>query len=501
VSSREKLVKGAGIIFASSVISSFFGYLFRLYLARTSSINDYGLFYAAFALVTTVVPFKDFGMSLAVARFIPEYLAKKSESKIINAMALLTLFQTTIYGIALSIVVMLNLTPNSPFQSSREFYSLIVILSIAFFFSTFGSMFNAVFLGYKRYDYLAITNTLFSLALLIALIAVNLLNSSILGAGYAYLAAYIFSTVFGLTFFLKTVPQIKGHIFKFDIVQFKTLFGFGFLTFLSITIKNFAINSGTIFLSIIGSLQSVAMLNVAYPTANFLKFLMKPLSTVILPISSESYSNNSSNVGIINDVYRYKFVFFLPIIYVLAAFSEEIITFFYGKNFSAASELMLPLLYAYFFLALIEFNQGILMGHDKSIQSTLVFVVVGISVLIGNLLLIPRYGQWGAAIGFLIGIIIGFMASLYYINLEKIRLGFVLFAHMLIFLFMNISITLVIIQLKLTITGKLWIVAISIGLFLQIIYAYLARMFTIEEIKKIIVFTTKTRHKNAKKNC
>ena len=73
-------VKGATTVLIISVLAAFSGYLVRLVLARSLSVEDYGLFYAVFAFLGLFGMFKTLGLDKALIKFIPEFMHKENNS-------------------------------------------------------------------------------------------------------------------------------------------------------------------------------------------------------------------------------------------------------------------------------------------------------------------------------------------------------------------------------------------------------------------------------------
>ena len=77
----KKAVKGSAIIFAFTIISVILGYLTRIVLARGLSVEEYGLFYAVFGLVSFFLFFRQLGLDSAMVKYVAEYTAKKAHNK------------------------------------------------------------------------------------------------------------------------------------------------------------------------------------------------------------------------------------------------------------------------------------------------------------------------------------------------------------------------------------------------------------------------------------
>lgn len=73
--------KDTYILFVGNILSAFLGFLFILFLARSLSIVDFGVFSAAYNLVLILASLADIGISSGSVNFISEYLAKGDSKK------------------------------------------------------------------------------------------------------------------------------------------------------------------------------------------------------------------------------------------------------------------------------------------------------------------------------------------------------------------------------------------------------------------------------------
>jgi O-antigen/teichoic acid export membrane protein len=92
VNYSSKLLKGAGIIFAASILSSAFAYFIRILLAKKLSVEEFGLFFAVYSAVLTVGAIKGLGTGASVSKFIPEFEVSNEQNKIKSVLSFIFLF-------------------------------------------------------------------------------------------------------------------------------------------------------------------------------------------------------------------------------------------------------------------------------------------------------------------------------------------------------------------------------------------------------------------------
>src|SRR3989338_8427154 len=81
------LMKGAGLTFIGLLATAFFGFIFRVEIARMLGPEEYGLISLAIVVFSISISFVDFGTPSAIVRYVSFYRANKdkiSESAIIG---------------------------------------------------------------------------------------------------------------------------------------------------------------------------------------------------------------------------------------------------------------------------------------------------------------------------------------------------------------------------------------------------------------------------------
>lgn len=66
----RRLVKGSAIVFLGLVASGVFGISLRMFLARSLSVEEYGLFFAVYVFVGFFALFRDLGLDATLAKYI-----------------------------------------------------------------------------------------------------------------------------------------------------------------------------------------------------------------------------------------------------------------------------------------------------------------------------------------------------------------------------------------------------------------------------------------------
>ncbi len=124
----KKGVQGSLIVFIFIILANICGYFTRIFLARTITPEEYGLFYAVFTLFMFVGVFTDLGYSQAIIKYIPQYLAERkfeNIKKVIFSIFLIELF--------LSIIAMIGIFFLKNFLAEHYYHNILAIPAIEIF--------------------------------------------------------------------------------------------------------------------------------------------------------------------------------------------------------------------------------------------------------------------------------------------------------------------------------------------------------------------------------
>ncbi|GAI17309.1 unnamed protein product, partial [marine sediment metagenome] len=149
----RKAIRGVGIVFSLSILAAFINYLVRLVLARNLSVEDYGLFYAALALVLFIGLFKTLGLNKALGKFVAEFKVKKRYDLIKNSIISSFSMQFILSGlIALFLIIFSDFFALNYLR--RPDASIVIkILAIVIWLRPVGFICAYIFQGFQKMKY------------------------------------------------------------------------------------------------------------------------------------------------------------------------------------------------------------------------------------------------------------------------------------------------------------------------------------------------------------
>jgi O-antigen/teichoic acid export membrane protein len=394
----RKAVRSSVIVVAMFALGPLLAYFIRILLAHNLSAEEYGLFYSIMAFIFFFIVFRDFGLGVALTKFIPEYQTKKDFSKIKTFIIATLLFQAVFSAIVVILLLIFSrFLANNYFRTPISF-QLLIVLNL-FIFSTFlHSNIRNILIGFQDSKLHSIAEPLrLGLTLIFIFIFIKF-GHGLLSAAYGFIfgsfTAFLILLIGGRKYFF---------IFTHKIKQFwkssRQLFRFG-IPMIFMGIGNTVIASlDILILTYVSSLTIVGIYNVILPTAAILLFFGKAVSVVLLPMISELKTRKDrkriyEGLTLIN---RYIFLMTIPVIFVIWVLSEEIILILFGNNYVAGATALRILLLGVLFYTVAILNNAAISGLGKPKEVTKIIIISAIINIILNLILIPIFGMIGAA--------------------------------------------------------------------------------------------------------
>lgn len=185
----------------------------------------------------------------------------------------------------------------------------------------------------------------------------------------------------------------------------KQLLSFNYQSVILILLTASLYHVDIIFLRLLTGTQTTGYYKAALVVAEFLWFIPTVIQMVLLPSSSELWSNGNVDriTKLASRVTRYNLSMLVLLITGLAALAQDFVPIYYGEGFTDAVTPLLLLLPGALGFAVARPIFAI--GQGKGQLRTLI-VATGTASLINlcmNALLIPRYGMTGAAIATSVG--------------------------------------------------------------------------------------------------
>ncbi|MFW9873619.1 MAG: flippase [Candidatus Thorarchaeota archaeon] len=482
-------VRGAGFIFLFSVLGAIFSYSSRIFLSRHLTLEEFGLFFAVFALFNFLALFKDFGLGQSMVRYISLYRAKGNSNKVKTVILMSGTIQMILtLLVAVALIFLSDYLTKNYFKNELAF-PFLIILSVWYITGSLQGTIFQVFLGLRSYFLYSTRQFLRNFLYFVFLIILFYVGLGNLSPAYAWLA----TSVVILIVFLPLVIH-KFNIFKYKLVEkiktSKELLLFGLPVTLTMVGSLVISYTDTLMLTYFKTLEDVGVYNVILPTALFVLFIGKSLASVIFPMGSELEAKNqlkklSSGLSI---MIKYSILFMFPVALSLIFFANTFLKLFFGSEYVVGVLAFRILIFGVLIYMLGEINNSTISSIGKPRKVTFIILIAAILNVIMNLFLIPAYGMVGAAIStFSSYFVVSFMSSreiskllgvlkFDFKSIFKTFLGGILF-------FVALSLTEEILSLNVWVELVLSLVIASL---IYILYLFISKLLSLNEVRAIV---------------
>lgn len=414
----KRLVRGSTTILVAIIVASFVWFILRVFLTHSFDVDEYGLFYAVVALVSILTIFRDFGLNLALAKFIPEFMVKKQFGKVKSSMATVVLLQG-LFALPITLVLFIFSDQISLLWRPLDASITVKFLALWFFAMIFLYVFRSAFQGFQDMTMYGMMDILYaSVTFFLVFLLVHIFNLGIEGVALAYLICGSMLVVPCLVILGKKYPQVLKQKIRIEKPLIKKMLIFALPLFIA-TIGGLILGyTDTIMISVLRDTTQVGYYQAAIPLVLLLFCFPTALGTVFLPITSELWARGEKRLlgQASHFLVKFSFMLILPAVFIFVAFPSIVLGLIFPPEYLAAAAALQILSVAMIGSVLFMILYTLAIGIGKPIiTAKAVGAMVCINIIL-NLLLIPRYGIVGAALATLISGFGGFLFLLYLVR-------------------------------------------------------------------------------------
>ena len=442
--SRDTTIKGAYWQYISSVLLVIVGGLFYIFIIHFYSTEIVGVFSLLSAIAYLFSTAFNLGLQQGIQHFISYHLGRGEDEKIRGLVR-----RFTVVGLLLSSAAFISLWLLSPalsliFFHTYAFLDYLKLIDVELFSMIMVNILLYMLLGLQSFRLNGIMNIInFSVGygLIIPLI---LLNDNPIRIIYSWIIGYY------LTMFLLfvTIHRRLGKSSRDDRekVEIGPVFAYSIPIFISNLVGYGATYVDRFIVSFLVNLSELGIYNFALLITNALGILTLPFTSILLSRLSEFYGRNDSESFRLYSLKGSEVLtaIYMPVALLVAALSPSIILFLAKESYIAGSVPITIIL----IVSSLTVSVNIFAVTLQAIRKTRLFIISSSLGLLVNfvisIILIPRFGIDGAAVGYASTSIVSFLAILYYSRkhgtfiLERMRMlkifisGFLMFFLMIV---------------------------------------------------------------------
>ena len=405
-------IRGSSLLLVGRFLAKGLNFLVQVLIVRYLSRSDYGSLAYALSIVAFVQALATFGLDRAITRFVPMYHERGEYGKLFGTVLMVLGTITSIgLGATLLMVAFQGLFTQS-LQLDQQTLSLLLVLIFLAPIQSIDEVLVGLFAVFAKPR--AIFFRKHVLAPLLKLLVVAALIAT--GGNVLFVAAgYFLAGLVGTSICMAVLWQVlrKQHLFDHFHARelempWKEVLFFTVPLLSSELVHVVMTTMDVIVLQLYGSTNEVAALRAVQPLALMNQLVMASFATLFIPMASRLFARGDRKG--INDLYWQGTVWIavmsFPIFLLTFSIAEPVTVLLYGDRYASSASILAVLSLAYYFNAATGLN-----GLTLKVCGELKYIVamnVGAAALnlILILILIPRYGALGAAVGTSITIIV-----------------------------------------------------------------------------------------------
>lgn len=408
----ERQLRGSSLLLIGRILSKGVGFIVQILTVRYLAKSDYGAFAYALSIVAMGETIATFGLDRAVTRFLPIYHEQRDYGKMFGTL-FLVLSTIVSLGVAMILVFYgLQGFISQNFINDQLAVSLLLILIFLAPVQALDTILNGLFavfskptaIFFRKYVLGPVLKLSVVLLLVFGGSSVHFLAGGYLAAGL--IAVVIFSVV------LVRVLQEQGLFehFKRRELQFPTREVLSFTVPLLTSDLVYVLMGSldAILLEYFQGTSDVAALRAVQPLAKLNQIVLASFGLLFTPAAARMFAKNDTQG--INNLYWQNAVWIavatFPVFALTFSLAQPITVLLFGERYASSAIILALLAFGYYFNAALGQNGLTLKVFGKVRYVMAINIIAAVLNVVANVLLIPRYGALGAAVGTFITLMI-----------------------------------------------------------------------------------------------
>ncbi len=414
---KSTIVKNSFINLINLVFNAISSFIIQVVLIRKFSIEEYGIYAQVVWTVSLICVFIGWGISsVTLIKYIAEYQGRQQRQQI-DLLLNLTLKIEIIIAFFITLLLIAFSGRIADFYFNPEVSIVFIAAFLGILPGISYSVLGAALEGLQKFKYI----TYYGLVVGPLSIFLQLM---FLFLGYKIVPILLVKFVFSVlnAFYYFICLKLEGIEFNWDLRipfnKLKAIFAFNFQVIYN-DILNIIVwsKSELFFLGRFCSATQVALYNFTFSfSSRFTNLIPQLIWKTLMPVMSEFHGSKDEN-RLKRTYYlctRYVMFFTIPICTIGIVLAYPLIRFIYGERYVPAENILQIMFFVSLFTPLGTTNAIVLYGKDNLKFINVFGTMVAVLVIIMDVILIRKFGAWGAAIGNGIGQIIGSLGGTLY---------------------------------------------------------------------------------------
>lgn len=400
----SRQIRGSAMLLSGRLLALIMNFAIQVLIVRFLTKLEYGSFAFALSLVSLGSSLALLGFDKTVARFGPIYHERGDDASLLGSIVLM-LGTLIALGTAIMLTVMGCVSwlggdlLSSPLTSSLLLL-LVVLVPInavdSFLLSLFAIFANPRYIFFRRY----LLSPGLKLLTVASVVACN-------GSVYWIAVGYAASGIVGIVICAGLMRRIVRSEGLFDGLKWgqiklsaKEIFSFSLPLMTSDVTYLLKGTLVVLFLEFMLGSASVAEFRSVFPLARLNEIVISTFGILFMPTAARLFARQQNDA--IDDLYWQTATWItalsFPVFAACFAFSEQLTVLVFGAEYATSAPVLALLSLGFYCNAIFGFN-----AHTLKVFGCVRFLVLSdlcamLFAVVANVLLIPRYGVWGAAL-------------------------------------------------------------------------------------------------------
>ena len=405
VSAIDRQLRGSTLLLSGRALSLVLNMLVQVLIVRALSKSEYGAFAYALSFVLFGQALVTFGLDRAIGRFVSIYHEEEAYDKIFGVI-LMALGVMVSLGAALVVFAWAlgGVLQGSLIDDPRAVTLVAILMALAFF----GAL-DTVLLGllgvFGRPRAIFLRTYVVAPGLRLAVVGILLAT----GSGAVFLATgYVAAAALGIAIYFWVLIRVlaeEGLLGRFRrrrlVFPVREVFSFTIPILTTDLLYVLMLSCDAIILGHYRGAVEVGEFRVIQPAAALNQLVLSSFTVLYTPLAARLFARRDGDA--INNLYWRTAVWIatisFPIFALTLTAARPLTTLLYGDRYAASATFLSILAVGYYFQAALGFNGTTLMVFGNTRYISALNIVAMMTNLALNLVLIPRYGAVGAAVG------------------------------------------------------------------------------------------------------
>jgi O-antigen/teichoic acid export membrane protein len=401
---REHL-RGSSLLLVGRCVSVGLTFLAQVIVVRYLTTREYGAWAYGLSLVAFFQGFVSLGLDRSVTRFLPIYEEKQEYDKLFGTVLLVISSVLLTAGVIVAGFWLFPQDVARLLKDQHESVNLLLILIFLVPFEGLDKLMIGLFACFSKPRTIFFRRYVLAPGLRLAVVLLLVFQKSqVTFLAYGYLVASAVGIgIYSVVLFQQV--RKKGLLQNFNWSSLKVpareIFAFT-LPLLSLDLVTIVMRSSdALMLGYFCDLRQVAYFRVVLPAAALNQIVMQSFTLLYTPTAARMFARDDHSG--INKLYWktaiWMAVLSFPIFAMTFSMARPLTLFLYGARYEQSGMILALLSFGYYVNVALGFNGLTLQVLGKIRYIVIINVIAAVTNVAVNLMLIPRYGALGAAIG------------------------------------------------------------------------------------------------------